>query len=136
MRTVIALVTTVAAVGAVLLDNLLGWALTTAETRPWTYALAAALVVGALVVLRHRKSAVNPTLERDLSFPPGPTGISEHTEWTQISAASLPYYGDVLSPPPRTRSRSLALRAFAAAAIVLAAIAALFLLLPWMILSL
>ncbi len=133
MQTVTALIRiAAAAISAVLFVNLLGWALRTAETRPWTYALAAALVVVAVIVLRGSKPALDPTLERGLPLPSGPTDISEHTEWAQISSA-YPYYADVLSAPPRARSRSLAVRALAAAGIVLGAIAGLFLLLPWLI---
>jgi hypothetical protein len=131
--------TAAAAVSAVLFVNLLGWALRTAETRPWTYAVAAALVIGAFVVLRGGKSAGGPILYPDLELPRAPSDPSEYYAWGRAPQGTHTYY-DVLVPPPvrpmpRLRSRSLTMRAVAAAGIVLGTIAALVLLLPWLVRS-
>jgi hypothetical protein len=141
VQTLKALVNTIlAAVGAVLVVNLLGWALRTAETRPWTYALAAALVVAAFVTLRGAKSPSGPIFNRLPTLPRTPSDLSEYYSYERQSAGAYTYYEDVLSPvpaapAPRPRSRSLLIRAVLATAIVLTAIAGLVLLLPWLVRS-
>jgi hypothetical protein len=142
VQTLRALINTVAAaVGAVLFVNLLGWALRTAETRPWTYALAAALIVGVFVALRGRKPALGPTWDPDPTFQPSPNTVPEYEGWAKAHSTPTHGYYDVISPfppvapPPRPRSRPLAMRALAAACIVLGAIATFVLLLPWLVRS-